>query len=414
MIRADAKLLDTRLFKWFAPPTLATPELTRKARALWIAAWPFFAVVFIVLALAVAVEPTTLGRRAISVGATGLLVALLHELNRRGRTLIASWVLVLGLTLLVTQRAWGTGGVHAPVGVFYALFIIMAGALLGQRAGLKTAIVCFAGASFLAIAEQRGALVTSDPRGPLPSYVFVILTIGLALVVQRLFVQTPAEEQTTPRQEIEMLVHDLRSPLTVLLAQLQLLRNEVPARLSDDVNIAIGGAERLHRMTTGLLDVSRLESTCAPVKPALTNLTALTRGVVSFMRALDPDREIEMIGDFAVMWRCDEDVMRRVVENLVSNAIKHSPPRKPIRVSVMSVPCGVRIAVADQGRGVPAEARERIFEKFGAASLRSETGFDSTGLGLAFCKLAVESHGGRIWVEDGAPRGSVFIVELPA
>src|SRR2546426_287929 len=108
---------------WFSPPALPHRELRRRARALWIVSWPFFVVVTALLALAVAVEPSTLGRRATTVASVGGLVAVLHATSRAGRPVLASWSLVIGLCAIVTQRAWITGGIEAPVAVFYVLFI---------------------------------------------------------------------------------------------------------------------------------------------------------------------------------------------------------------------------------------------------------------------------------------------------
>ena len=114
---------------WFAPPELTRPDLRRRARALWIVSWPFFALVAVVLGIAVVIEPHTLARRATTVAAVGALVLVLHTISRAGRPVLASWILVVGLCLIVTQRAWITGGIHAPVAVFYALFVLM-----GERA----------------------------------------------------------------------------------------------------------------------------------------------------------------------------------------------------------------------------------------------------------------------------------------
>src|SRR5436190_14719533 len=109
---------------WFAPPEPTHGELRRQARSLWLVSWPFFAVVAAVLGVAVLVEPQTLARRATTVTAVGALITILHTINRRGRPMLASWMLVIGLSVIVTERAWFTGGIHAPVAVFYALFIV--------------------------------------------------------------------------------------------------------------------------------------------------------------------------------------------------------------------------------------------------------------------------------------------------
>jgi hypothetical protein len=124
---ARAALSPRSIFRWFAPLKLSRPDLGSRARAVWIVSWPFFAVVTVVLGIAVLVEPHTLARRAITIAAVGALMIVLHTISRAGRPVLASWILVIGLSVIVTERAWITGGIHAPVAVFYALFIVMAG-----------------------------------------------------------------------------------------------------------------------------------------------------------------------------------------------------------------------------------------------------------------------------------------------
>ena len=102
------------------------------------------------------------------------------------------------------------------------------------------------------------------------------------------------------------------------------------------------------------------------------------------------------------------------MENLVSNGIRHTPAGSRMRISIASGDGRVRVAVHDQGRGVPPEAREKIFEKFGTVEARHDRSYHSVGLGLAFCKLAIEAQGGTIGVDSGVPAGSTFWFELPA
>ena len=411
----DARRLDGRLIRWFAPPTLATSEDTRRAHALWLASWPFFGVVTGTLAFAVAVDPETLSRRAITIAAVGVLVALIHEMSRRGRPVLASWMLVIGLTVIVTQRAWNTGGIHAPVAVFYTLFVIMAGALLGARAGTVTAAVCLTGAIFLTMAEQLGWLTApNDGRRPVSLLIFVVLTIGLTLVLQKLLTARPPRGTRLSDDLVQMFVHDMRQPITTLLGQLSLLREDASGRMAISVDEAIGGARTLNRMANNLLDISRLEARRMPVAYVPTDVVAVARNVVSSMAALAAGRDIAVNARLAVTCRCDAELLRRILENLVSNAIKHTPAGTKILVHVESAPGCVRVAVEDSGPGILAEHRTRIFEKFSAGATQTESGYHSTGLGLAFCKLAVEAHGGTIRVQDAAPKGSVFIVELPA
>src|SRR3982751_6495957 len=94
------------LLSWFAPPELPSLELRQKARSLWIVSWPFLAVVVAMLALAVMANPATLSRRATTVAAVAIVVIMPHLISRNGRPELASWLLISGLTAVVTQRAW--------------------------------------------------------------------------------------------------------------------------------------------------------------------------------------------------------------------------------------------------------------------------------------------------------------------
>ena len=403
---------DVRSLGWFAPPDLPSAELRRRAHALWMVSWPFFAVVALVLAIAVLVEPQTLARRATTVTAVGILVAVLHAISRGGRPTLASWVLVIGLTVIVTQRAWITGGIHAPVAVFYAIFIVMGGTLLGARGGVITALTSIAGAVVLTVGESMHWLAVKPNAGPpLGGFVFVLLAIGLALLVQAMINAVPR----TPRlgaDAVQMLVHDMRSPLHVVLAHLDLLRRETKADRMEHVEGAIGGATAINRMASNLLDVSRLDSGRLPVYKIEVDLVTLAHEVVESFRVLQPGRGIIVLGRSEVLCHCDLELMRRVLENLVSNAIKHGPEHGSVLV-VLSKSSGiVRLTVQDEGPGIPRERREEIFEPFNAQALRTR-GYESSGLGLTFCRLAVKAQGGTIHVQDGHPCGTAFVVELP-
>ena len=201
--------------------------------------------------------------------------------------------------------------------------------------------------------------------------------------------------------------------MQVLIAHLELLRGEIRGESVKDVEGAIDGARALHRMTNSFLDLSRLEAGRMPVRRSVTDVSALAHSVVTAVRVLQPARDIavETRGDSAC--NCDPELTRRIIENLVSNAMKHTQIEGRVRVVISGSRDRACIAVHDDGPGVPPEKRTRIFEPYSAEGLRSATGHESSGLGLAFCRLAVEAQGGAIRIEDGAPRGSVFVVELP-
>ncbi len=216
---------------------------------------------------------------------------------------------------------------------------------------------------------------------------------------------------------VHMVVHDLRTPLSTLVANLEVLKAETQGVLQgesvNDLSAALGAAAVLRRMTNDLLDVSRLEAGQMPVSRAPTDLVEVARQVCASLSALDRDRRLEVHGEAAPV-SCDRELIHRVIENIVNNAIKHTPSGGRVCVSANVTAGAGRVTVEDEGPGVPASARLTIFDKFGALPARNERRHHSVGLGLAFCKLAVEAHGGRIGVEPGVERGSVFWFELPA
>ena len=216
---------------------------------------------------------------------------------------------------------------------------------------------------------------------------------------------------------VHMVVHDMRSPLTVLQTSLDLLQRPAAAVSEEgrpDLLAALEATQILTRMANDLLDVSRLKEGRMPIERAECDLTPIAHEVRSALQKLDLDRPIDIETAGAVSVACDGSLVRRVLENLVSNGIRHTPAGSRLRISLSRGHGRVRVAVHDEGHGVPPEAREKIFEKFGTVEARHDRTYHSAGLGLAFCKLAIEAHGGKIGVDAGRPAGSTFWFELPA
>jgi two-component system, sensor histidine kinase and response regulator len=215
---------------------------------------------------------------------------------------------------------------------------------------------------------------------------------------------------------VHLIVHDMRSPLSVIMGNLeyiQMLLADAPSTdIADAVDAAAKGVRNLTGMTNDLLDVSKLEEGKMPLKLESCDVVALAREVAEGISKLDPTRTITVDGDAPVRASCDAGIVRRIFQNLLSNAIKHTPDGSSVRVTAAEARDKIRVSVIDSGRGVPPEAREKIFEKFGAVETRTDRKYHSVGLGLAFCKLAVEAHGGKIGVDGGEKGGSVFWFEL--
>lgn len=215
----------------------------------------------------------------------------------------------------------------------------------------------------------------------------------------------------------DMLVHDLRNPLTSIFGNAQLLELD-----SRDWDAGSQGylQELLHMsrfmkdMLNGLLDMRRLEEGTLPVKMEWGDLRTLVDRLRSNFR--------RQLTGAAITWDCpetlscrfDESLITRVLGNLVDNALKHTPQGCPVQVTLGQNQDEVQVRIADVGPGVPEEMKEHIFEKFARAP-GSEKKRGSIGLGLTFCRLAVESHGGRIGVTNNQPGpGCTFWFTLPA
>jgi signal transduction histidine kinase len=216
---------------------------------------------------------------------------------------------------------------------------------------------------------------------------------------------------------VHMIVHDMRTPLQILLASLETMKEdaagELDPEIEENLRSAIGATQGLRRMANHVLDASRLEEGKMPLELELCDLTSMVREVAASFSTLERGRTITVEAADTVKIECDGAIVKRVLENLLSNGIKHTPSQGRLRIVLNGERVRVRVTVEDEGPGIPAEARARIFEKFGTLEARKSTTYHSAGLGLAFCKLAVEAHGGSIGVDTGAEGGSSFWFELP-
>ncbi len=214
-----------------------------------------------------------------------------------------------------------------------------------------------------------------------------------------------------------MIYHDLRSPLGNIVSSLGLLGSlmgeDDPA--GSILNVATHSTDRIQRLLDSLLDINRLESGQSIAEQSEVRAEDLIKAAANDVAPSAKGRrqtiEINVAGPLPHIW-VDSDMIRRVLINLLENAIKYSKADTKIQVGAKKASAAVQFWVQDQGPGVPASDQKRIFEKFARikAGGHRPTGL---GIGLAFCRTAIQAHGGIIWIESEEGKGSRFVFTLP-
>jgi PAS domain S-box-containing protein len=216
--------------------------------------------------------------------------------------------------------------------------------------------------------------------------------------------------------------HELRTPLTAIKASVDNMLDGLTGILSEKqiryLMRVKSNTDRLARLINDVLDLSRIEAGKIDLKPTNLPLVALTKDVTESLRAMAMEKliNLEVISEDAQVtaW-ADRDKVTQVLMNLLGNAVKFSPPKGKVTVSIRSNGNGwVQISVAVTGRGILAVEANKIFAKFYQITQLDRQKSKGTGLGLAISKSLVEMHGGKIWVQSEVGRGSTFSFTLPA
>jgi len=219
-----------------------------------------------------------------------------------------------------------------------------------------------------------------------------------------------------------MIVHDMNNPLQSVLGYADLLAAGYGGTLSSEQaeyvsHIRTQGSE-LAMMMQNLLDISKLEAGRMKVHREPLNITDVVASALSAMEALAAKQGVQLTEACDVdcpLVEADAALLKRILLNLLSNAIKFSPIGGTVQVAAYRAynAAELIVAVSDEGPGIPPAMHEKIFEKFVQMEGEPQKGKNGTGLGLTFCQMAVEAHGGRIWVESEVGKGSVFFFTIP-
>src|SRR2546428_584808 len=216
---------------------------------------------------------------------------------------------------------------------------------------------------------------------------------------------------------VSFVTHQLRTPLSGIKWMLELVADaEIPIDIRSYVADARDASERLINLVNDLLDISRLERGRLEIRPQPTDLGALTASVLEEVAGLvrTHDHRISVTGvDDAPTVIADPQLLRQVVLNLISNAIKYTPRSGEIAIRISGVGDRVRWEIQDNGIGIPRDAQRRLFEKFYRADNVFAVETEGTGLGLYLVRLIIEQFGGRVWCDSEEGRGATFVFTLP-
>jgi signal transduction histidine kinase len=242
------------------------------------------------------------------------------------------------------------------------------------------------------------------------------------VAMQRELARKNAELERLNEQKNELLgmaAHDLRNPLHAILSYSDFLLEDVSEKLNEEqlgfLSIIQSSTEFMAALVNDLLDVAKIESGKLQLNLEPTDLPALVRQNVALNEPLARNKEIELRRSVESLptTTVDPAKIEQVLNNLISNAIKYSPPNTTVDVQLRQDDGRAVLSVEDRGPGIPEDELDALFQPFQTTSVRATAGEKSTGLGLVITKRIVEGHGGEITVESEVGEGTTFTVELP-
>jgi two-component system, sensor histidine kinase and response regulator len=245
---------------------------------------------------------------------------------------------------------------------------------------------------------------------------YITKPVNKHILKQRLRKLMQARKNDKLRDDlVKMLVHDMKTPITAIKLGSELMMDEGDPD-PEMLELIRDNSLRLLNLVMGILDASRLQNGKLSLSRTTRNVRAILEAVRESFGWMKVTRDIAL-----EIERCEPDLeawldwvlIERVLINLITNAFKHSPNHSRIFLSAVAVDGELRLSVRDMGEGIPPADHERIFEEFTKAAQGNASSFLDTGLGLTFCRLAVEAHGGRITLDSDIGKGALFTLRLP-
>ncbi len=316
------------------------------------------------------------------------------------------------LMLLVWAMDW-VSGPDISTSIFYLIPIFIATWLINRHTGLAFSI---AGAVFWFITDYTTN--TNLATWTIPFWNATV-RLGFFLIV---VYSLDALRRSRQRQEdlLTFVIHDLRAPLGNMLTALDMLQtgnfvSQPDEKQRELINLSLSSGQRMFVLVDSLLDLSRLESGNLHAQKESIKLTQLFAESISQVVLTAEFKHITFAQKFESQETAvfaDASLTQRIIVNLLNNAIKFSPERGVIKLqAIVSNDREVIISIHDQGNGIPTEWQQRVFAKYGQVSGGKSGG---SGLGLTFCKLAVEAQNGRIWLDSQPGKGTTISFSLPA
>ena len=229
------------------------------------------------------------------------------------------------------------------------------------------------------------------------------------------------KEERERRLFVSNVSHELRTPLTSVKSYLEALDEGALYEpvAPDFIKVSLNETNRMMRMVTDLLHLSRIDNASGHLDVELINFTAFITFILNRfdkMRSQDQEKKYELVRDYPItsVWiEIDTDKMTQVIDNILNNAIKYSPDGGKITVSMKTTDDQMILSISDQGLGIPKEDLPKIFDRFYRVDKARSRAQGGTGLGLAIAKEIIKQHNGFIWAKSEYGKGSTFTIVLP-